>query len=653
MYSKFKYFLVLFFTLTFHSGDSQNVYYDALQLSDLDPDYIDTLPEKLEFPAFNQREAAQILKNYTVGDTSYGNIYKTFQSNPFIGLPEDAGMSTTAISGAARGELSKVGGLNVTKFAVGLSDFLIDRAKRELNVAFFEKLKDWINDQPEAEVLFPKTKQYLENIWAYEYSVMLNTLRQAFEKDLRMLDEHVLELFELPKYKTFGEKHPAVLVGVQSLQIIKNIEHAHYHPSDLLGDLYKIEVLEDVQAERDSALLFNYKNTLKMLHVLSESVRISEGSRGWISPRDIQSDILQNEKRRTIFFGLLYQQLKNEAVRFYEGRLISVADFLKNNRERVEETTELLVKFMDVADDIDYIVADIQQKRAGGDEVNPRDLYRYVHVTLNLLEYSDQVYTYINPGEQLLDAGILELAREGNALYLSVVGREYGSAIMETVIMLKTVRSQSDKEQTAFLNDLIRYGTFMANAVNAEHASGVQAALESAALPVGSSSMKKYTRANVAVQAYLGGQFNLSRAFDEGIDENTSWTEHAGIFAPVGISWTPGFCSWGRSGALSLFGSFLDIGAVVQYRLKNPETDPELSEDIKLGYILSPGGYLVYGFPNNWPLSLSAGGQYGPGMTEITDDDKVVIDPTWRWNVGLTVDIPIFTIANNEKEKLK
>jgi hypothetical protein len=51
-------------------------------------------------------------------------------------------------------------------------------------------------------------------------------------------------------------------------------------------------------------------------------------------------------------------------------------------------------------------------------------------------------------------------------------------------------------------------------------------------------------------------------------------------------------------------------------------------------------------------LSFGLGGQYGPGLGKIEDDNNVVINnPAWRWNAFLAVDIPLFNLANTPRKK--
>ena len=670
----------------------QNAYYDAQALAKLST-YYDAAQKKNIISSIDEAKAHAILQNYTLKDMSAPELVAEFQGNPFIGLPATHTMSSTPVKAAIGQGLSSLGNLNVTNFAVGLSDFLIERGKAELNVAFFQKLENWLDANPEAYVLFPTTKKYLSNIMSYEYTVMINTLKESFQRDLSDLPTNLPKLFNYPPYDSYVASHPEILMAMESLIAVEN--NYKGDPNDLLTSLYSIPSLNP---SSDSPLNFwqkNYKNSLVALNILSESLRSKEPEKIWIKSQEFQQNILADSIANSFYIGLLYQHLKNKQVRFYQSNesVVWAADTIKSKARIIAGANVLAQQFVNNAQVVARTIDEINATARRGDNINRDQIYTYVNVSLDLVEYSNEVYKFAT-GEQLLNPSYMELGRSGNDLFLTVASKQYGSAIMETVNLLKDVRDllgkgikneitgvnreitilkQRDEDKSKIkglrkqvntlqkdldtlqkdmddrLDKLIRFGTFMANVVQAESADAVQAAIETAALPVGSSSMKKYSNFDIAVQAYLGAAWHTGFEGDE--IAGSSWFNGSSFFAPVGVGVTfPGF---GKAGSLGVFFSGIDVGAVVQYRLENPNSDPKEIQEIKLGYLVSPGVYGVYGFPFNWPLSVGFGGQYGPGLTTITDESNIVIDPSWRYNLFLAIDIPVFTIFNTEKHKLK
>jgi len=221
--------------------------------------------------------------------------------------------------------------------------------------------------------------------------------------------------------------------------------------------------------------------------------------------------------------------------------------------------------------------------------------------------------------------------------------------IPQAVALIKNDIEKLEK----IIPEVSKYGLFMSNVANAKTPDEVKNAIEAAVLPVGSSSIKKNSQWNVSVQSYLGAYWsnNAGGAIDR------AWNSKFGVVAPIGISASYGFKKWGSA---SVFASLLDLGAIVDYHLKydsvsaggTKTVETSKNYQIKLGQIFSPGGYIVYGFPFNLPLSIGFGGQYGPGLSKVQADGTTVVDnPYWRWSAFLAVDIPLFNIFNREGKK--
>lgn len=199
---------------------------------------------------------------------------------------------------------------------------------------------------------------------------------------------------------------------------------------------------------------------------------------------------------------------------------------------------------------------------------------------------------------------------------------------------------------------IAQYAMFMANMVGAKTPEEVAAVIDGAVLPVGSSSIKKNSNFNISAQGYLGA-FVLVKKAD---NFSGTWNDRFGVTAPIGVSFNWGF---EKFGSLGLFTSLFDIGAIVDYQLKKDSvptsansSEPVAKKDytVKLGQIISPGAYLVYGLFKNIPLSVGIGGQYGPGLGKVSVDNIAVVNnPRWRWNAFLAVDIPFFTLMNHQK----
>ncbi|TGE13500.1 hypothetical protein [Hymenobacter elongatus] len=257
---------------------------------------------------------------------------------------------------------------------------------------------------------------------------------------------------------------------------------------------------------------------------------------------------------------------------------------------------------------------------------------------------------------------------------------------------------------------LIRYGQFMAAVAEARKAEDVHNALKAAALPTGSSSIKRQTFVNVSLNAYAGlnaGGEWLQGSANGRLLVSKQLRGAAGFTAPIGLA-----ISWGMSGriekaentlalktqqlsgetnpkglsakqrhvsrassrlnrisrsyqyyggnnqerylrgtSLSAFVSLIDIAAPVQFRL-NPENNTStLPQDVTFKQILAPGIFGVYGFRNS-PLSLLAGGQFNPDLRKVESSGATVEKrDAFRFSLGLTVDIPLFNIFSRTERR--
>ncbi|PWL31375.1 MAG: hypothetical protein DCO96_04040 [Fluviicola sp. XM-24bin1] len=197
-------------------------------------------------------------------------------------------------------------------------------------------------------------------------------------------------------------------------------------------------------------------------------------------------------------------------------------------------------------------------------------------------------------------------------------------------------KEEALSKESPWAGEFIKFGVFMANLVEANSAEEVQAVIESAALPVGSSALRKNSVLSVNVTSYLGA----SMAFEKNMPFN--------VTAPIGVDVATGF---GRGGSLALNVSPLDVGAIVDYRLS--ENQMEIESVITLGNIFSPGFHLVYGGPFQVPLSIGGGVQYGPGLTNVSAEGIEVNNaPGWSINAFLAVDMPLFNFYNRQRAKL-
>lgn len=635
---------------------SQNPYYDAIKLSG----YIDpgTIPPKFinSSNLDDTTSEKQMLEYCEIINGYYNNKFKTPNQvhqgvayfskanpdfNPFLAPYLSAGGVQTNKDFKGMGKsvssgLSSLGSIDVTNFANGVSLFLIERAKQELNIAFFQKFTNFVEKNPEIRILFPNTSASLSNLLAYQYSQMLPVLQDAFYKDMQKLPNNLIEVTLLSDNYKYLKDFPEFIVVFRSISLLQKIDYLT--PPQLIDSLPTIA--KDTAKYKD---LKNLYSSLKLASIFSNSIRTDSNDYNdslknyWITSKVFYNNVLNRPETFNIFMGLLYQEIKTNKIVFNNKPVYASIDAKSND---IFWYKTQYIELLDHANNISTSAQQIQEYNKLSKKPTNQDIYTYVSATINVFDFAYQFMLHYSPQTPKMDKYIA-LANSANNLYINAVNEKYSLAMNNAINIIATI-SEADTNNSLTnksifnsktIEGITTYGTFIANMADADSPQEVQAAIETAALPAGSSSFKKNYRNNIALNAYLGANMgNWSK------DKSSSktWNNDFRLTAPIGIAWTP--FSFGKGGSLSLFASVLDVGAIVSYQLVN---DTTVDQKIYLSNIFSPGGYIVYGMAGNIPLSFGFGAQYGPGLMKIGDN---LWDPSLRWNFFITFDIPIFNL---------
>ena len=225
----------------------------------------------LEYKNIDRKTFEKILNYYAGEDVVLsGNILKTrFATNFFLKDIVDSAEafydSKQLVSLGGFGSfigkgLSSVGGLDVTNIADGLAKFLVKRTMQELNIAFFEKFKTFISKYPDLQSVFPHTYVALTIIGdeIYNYEAYIQTLRESFEKDLKVLDENLPKIIQ--NHPVFFAENPALAATLQSGCYIAGALKDKVHPGDLLKN-YPTKYLDSLNK--------NWKASIQTLQLFS------------------------------------------------------------------------------------------------------------------------------------------------------------------------------------------------------------------------------------------------------------------------------------------------------------------------------------------------------------------------------------------------
>ena len=612
---------------------SQIAYYDAINIRNnisISPNG-DIAPNKM---------AALYLALYFDIDTSLDinliveKLGKELPENPFLnsikfeGTPQGTPKLVTNIA-------SSIGGLDVTTFSQGLSQFMIERAKAELNVAFFERFRKFTEENDEIQYLFPVTSQRMAGLVAYHYTEMLTQLRNAFYEDLNNLPDNILVfLQEGDDFEDLRKTNPDFIIAINTLKLIRQIEYLS--PTEFINQLPQITLGASEAAKNNDTLLRkveNFETTLNLVAIYSNSLRDTSKTRNWITSNDFFENVAKESVTRKIYNGLIFQQIKNAKLVFNGDTLCKT---IANNKEDYQWFGNRVDGFIFLANKVDFTMQSIKDKKFENSH-----MYTYINTLLDMGNFGNQfVEKYYGYDTYKKFNNYLSITKDANDIYRYVYLKEYSSAVLSTVELLNSIYAGTEKKLD---NRFFKYGTFMANMVDAQSPEEISNVIEAAVLPVGSSSIKKHSGFNVSVNGYLGG-FGKFGSVDK---TQNAWSSNISVSAPIGIAVSHGF---NKGGSVSLTGTLIDVGAIVDYQLANDSS--YIESTITWGNLFSPGVFLVYGMACDLPISVGIGGQYGPGLSSINGVDNITINkPDWRFGIVIAVDIPLFTVYNKPKIK--
>jgi hypothetical protein len=685
-----KILIIPFLFCVFGKLKAQIAYYDAMKLEQI---------FSRDMNLNNFKSAGDILINYLQkrdSNTTLAQVQLQFLNNPFIPKAFAEFVLPNADQSAGKsGIIGSISNLDVTNIADGLARFLIKRGQEELSVAFFQRMDDFLEQNVEARTLFPTTTTFLQSITAYRYSEFLQSLREAFYKDLSNLIVNLNILIDLPQYQDLLKALPEIRVAIRSAKIVSELSQvdSSIHPANLISQFAKLKEWDEMS--------MNLGSSWKVLDKISESVR-REGSDldptnnngiAWIKFSDFNENILQNDVALRIYLGLLYQKVEGISFRYDTTKVISVQEFMKTNKDDIFKISDLVENFLVLANDVDQSVKDIRQKEEKG--LTNDDYYTYIGKAINICEYGFKVANFIKEG--IADDRYIVMARNANNLYKNIYTKNYNGAVMNAYNILQEVlvksksaidekkiilqkengqnsevvkkfeaeiKSLDDKfmklesivKRSEIVEDILKYGNLMASIVKADNPQDAEAAIEAAVLPAGSSSIKKNTEWNISLNSYVGAYFATNYK-----GETTGNSSNIGVTGMVGVAVSKGLGHYGNGspiGAISLFGSLIDIGAIVGYELNNDST--ALNQKVTLGQIFTPGAYLVYGIGLPFkamsyiPISVGYGYQYGPNLYYKKSDGTLALSDQTRWrsNWFVAVDIPLVNFwTRNYKKK--
>jgi hypothetical protein len=456
---------------------------------------------------------------------------------------------------------------------------------------------------------------------------------------------------------------------------------------------------------RDTTVLIKVKgDTLVIDKQVKTTISKDSLPRIWISLSDMHK-LIEDSITLRIFLGLVYQKADTIRFRIKDGDSISVQNFMRSYENNILGVFNLIENFVTLANEVDGTIKDLTEKKKNNllsNEDYYTYINKAINIIEYGFKAANTIYKFKATNQDkpdLLDNRYIRIAKNGNELYKGIYSKSYNNAIMsayniieltfnhkdelieekirnldlsneirylsiDSLRRLNTANSLDDLgkaklttrekiesvrlavQTTQFpsskvIGAILKYGNFMASVVKAESGEDVQKALEAAALPAGSYSVKQKSEINISINGYIGYAWDFNKvSFKD--------TYAKGVYAPVGINITHG--STKKHGlTFTGFISLLDVGSVAAYRLHNGTTET-LKQEVRLESIFSPSAQLIVEV-GGYPFAVAAGWRRTPRLFYSNNTSFTTILPKNVFNFSVLIDIPIFTIYNKQFDK--
>ena len=632
------------FSQTFNK---QNTYLDALELAKIknsipksNSDTIYTIKSfsdafiKIVYKYGNDSELLNnpFLKDHLIGIKSPDSILPFVQNFISMDNKKDKRTSIPIEYYSEKSSSTSIDPVNWQASAInGMATFMAGRFKQEMLQVTLDQIFKQIKTEGNANLvnsIFPKTFKQISVLYdsgsSSYYTADLLLLRQTAQIDIEQLPKNIIRNPEIifPKLKNEPK--------IKDMMALGNYIFEYSQQGQSLDRL--LSTLANESYSSDSTI---YK-ILNVADLISQALLNKNGNKDikngnkdiWVNPANILPTTESSLKNLEIryFYGLLYQQL------------IQIPEF-KNYLESQDFTDIMLtaakiqdlVKFVNKLNNTFSYIKSKDFNLTSPEEIITyiKDINQTISIFNNTLKKIPKINNHYTLNDTIIDISaryitIVEaLIKEDYPKVIPLLVTEFGDYMMD--------KNGKSSRTIAFISQL----------ATIEDANEMEVLLNSYALPIGSSSIKRQSSFNISVNGYVGLTGGWETAY--GTQKNQTKV-NIGLSAPIGISAT--FCK----GYFSLFTSFIDLGSIVNQRLKNDTTS---YSNLKLENFFTPGIGLFLNCPK---LPITAGLHFNsiPNLRTIKYESRSATiaesnRSVTRINFSVLVDIPFFTLYNREK----
>lgn len=554
-------------------------------------------------------------------------------------------------------------GSMTTQIVDATAQFLVDRVKQELLLAFFDRFLVQVDQSTELTALMPNTYFLLKNNDVFKVPSMGEVWMTAFEEDLKMIPQNFNSMVQThPDYMDLKKKPE-----FQFLMMAGFIYEKIQEESNVIEI---VESLYEKFQDSDTQLI----QMLEVVGLIRSNLRDSKTYTYYeklVSNDKFRKLFEENENAPLYFSALIYQQDRSLFNRIKIPNLsteLVLGDLIKIN---YLDFTKMVGKFLTKMKNLERSKSEFNNNkhlRDGQKEKYHEAVLKFANSIFELLDYSIELAYFSNPEDHQMSPYFKTyrpIAKKTIQAIEAGQKEDYGKLMiysmqmMEPLIQLRidhleskleTDGSKKIKKEIKILKGVVKnfmyYGGFMVDVLSANSTQDIKGIINKYAAPVGSYRVKRQSLFSVSLSSYPG----LYGGWETTYDGSESESFVTGVTAPIGLSlnWGNSFYGMKAKGhSFSLYAPIIDIGAAFSYRWSNSEGEG-FPEEIKWEQIISPGIHAVWGMGNT-PMALMIGAQYTPLLRKITDQNNELQPNAWRFGATISVDIPIFHFYRSNK----